>query len=78
LFAIAVADEYNNRIVVLNPTLSEARSFSVPFNDTGEIKQSLSLRFDESRSRLYVCEFDGQKRVLVFDNVFNLIDASTP
>jgi sugar lactone lactonase YvrE len=75
---IAVADRINNRILVLNPTLSQARKFWLPLQNTGVIKQPRDLCFDESRGRLYVTEVDGQKRVLVFDNVFNLNEASTP
>jgi DNA-binding beta-propeller fold protein YncE len=74
---IAVADYNNNRIIVLNPTLSEARTFSLPIN-TGVIYGPRGLWLDESRGRLYVAESSGQKRVLVFDNVYNLNEASTP
>jgi DNA-binding beta-propeller fold protein YncE len=74
---IAVADYYNNRILVLNATLSEARNFSLPIN-TGVINNPRGLWLDESRGRLYVAEEGGQKRVLVFDNVYNLNEASTP
>jgi DNA-binding beta-propeller fold protein YncE len=75
---IAVADYNNNRILVLNPTLFEARKFSLPFNYTGVINKPKGLWLDESRGRLYVAEYDGKKRVLVIDNVFNLNEASTP
>jgi DNA-binding beta-propeller fold protein YncE len=74
---IAVADKNNNRILVLNPTLSEARNFSLSIN-TGVITNPRGLWLDESRGRLYVTEQNGQKRVLVFDNVYNLNEASTP
>jgi hypothetical protein len=33
---------------------------------------------DESRGRLYVAEEDGQMRVLVFNNMYNLNEPSTP
>jgi sugar lactone lactonase YvrE len=75
---IAVADSGNKRILVLNPTLSEARIFSLPINDTGVINNPGGLWLDESRGRLYVAEFGGLQRVLVFDNVYNLNEASTP
>jgi DNA-binding beta-propeller fold protein YncE len=75
--SIAVADMNNNRILVLNSTLSEARNFSLPIN-TGVIYNPSGLWLDESRGRLYVAEYSGQKRVLVFDNVYNLNEASTP
>jgi DNA-binding beta-propeller fold protein YncE len=74
---IAIADNLNNRILVLNPTLSEARNFSLPIN-TGVINCPRGLWLDESRGRLYVTEWSGQQRVLVFDNVYNLNEASTP
>jgi hypothetical protein len=74
---IAVADFSNYRILVLNPTLSEARNFSLPIN-TGVINGPISMWLDESRGRLYVAELGGQIRVLVFDNVYNLNEASTP
>jgi DNA-binding beta-propeller fold protein YncE len=74
---IAVADENNNKIIVLNPTFSEVRDFSLPLNDTGEINNPRGLWLDESQCRLYVGEWGGQKRVLVFDNVCNLYDSSS-
>jgi DNA-binding beta-propeller fold protein YncE len=74
---IAVADGRNNRIRVLNPTLSEARNFSVPIN-AAVIYGPRGLWLDESRGRLYVSEDGGQGRLLVFDNVYNLNESSTP
>jgi hypothetical protein len=73
---IAVADYYNNRILVFNQTLSEARNFSLPIN-TGVINHPISLWLDESRGRLYVAELGGQMRLLVFENVYNLNHTST-
>ncbi len=69
---ILVADSSNNRILVLNPTLTEARPLPLPLNETGVIQWPRGLWLDESRGRLYVGETDGQYRVLVFDNVYNI------
>ena len=63
---ILVADTNNNRIVMLNASLSSARCLPVSLD--GGLKQPRCLHFDESRSRLFVGEYVGQ-RVLVFDNV---------
>jgi DNA-binding beta-propeller fold protein YncE len=65
---VLVADRYNNRILVLNPTLTEARPLSINITINGP--QGLSL--DESVGRLYVGEWDSPYRVLVIDNVFDL------
>jgi DNA-binding beta-propeller fold protein YncE len=75
---IVVADENNNRILVLNPTLSDGRLLPLPINDTGTIVQPLGLWLDESRGRLYVAENNGERRLLIFDNVFNLYEAFNP
>ncbi len=74
---ILVADMWNNRILVLNPTLSEARPLPLPLNETGVIKRPRGLWLDESRGRLYVGEDGGNYRVLVYDNVVNLSSAFT-
>ena len=71
---IFVADRDNDRILVLNSTLSDVRTLSL----SEQINGPWGLWLDESRGRLYVGEFFGQKRLLVFDNVFNLSAAFTP
>lgn len=73
-----VADFNNNRILALNPTLSEARILPLPYNETGTISKPWSLWLDESRGRLYVTENAGQNRVLVYDGVFNLCSIFAP
>jgi DNA-binding beta-propeller fold protein YncE len=75
---VLVADYSNNRIVVVNPTLSEARPLSLPIDANKPISQPLAMWLDESRGRLYVGEHGGQRRVLVFDNIFNFKAAFTP
>jgi len=60
---ILVADYGNNRIV----SLSSAHELVLPV-DNG-IQMPFGLFLDELRNRLYVGEFTGENRVLVFDNV---------
>jgi len=69
---VLVADYYNNRIMALNSSLSDARQ--LPLSVDGEVQCPMSLCLDEARGRLFVGEYDGQRRVLVFDNVVNIDD----
>ena len=64
---ILVADMWNNRIMFINSSLGSVQelALSVP----GGIQQSQSLCLDESRGRLYVGEYNGDHRVLVFDGL---------
>jgi len=62
---ILVADHRNKRILSLNSSLSSAYELVLPV-DNGI---PLGLFLDELRKRLYVGEFGGKKRVLVFDNM---------
>ena len=62
---ILVADQLNNRLLVLDPTLTSARKMSVSL-DRGVVRPS-SLWYDESRGRLYVGE-SGGKRVIILHN----------
>jgi len=64
---ILVADAYNNRILLVNSSLSSAQELAVPVDD--EIQWPRSLCLDESLGRLYVGEVGGSYRVLVFDGV---------
>jgi len=67
---ILVADKSNNRILVVNPSLSEARQLPLPVNPA--LQSPLALSFDNSRGQLYVGDFNGQHRVLVFNDVTNV------
>ena len=64
---ILVADENNNRILLVNSSLSSARKLVLPVDDG--IRWPRGLCLDESRGRLYVGEYGGSYRVLVFDGV---------
>jgi len=64
---ILVADYGNYRILSLDSSLSSAYELVLPV-DNG-IQAPFGLFLDELRNRLYVGEFGGEKRVLVFDNM---------
>lgn len=67
---VLVADKDNHRILVLNPELTEARTLPLPLDTRLVLPRGIC--FDESHGRLYVGEYGGKTRILVFDNVFNL------
>jgi DNA-binding beta-propeller fold protein YncE len=67
---IVVADSGNNRIIVLNPTLTDSSVLPLPVSPG--FTSMCGLWYDESRGRLYVGECSDNGRLLVFDNVFNL------
>ena len=62
---VFVADCDNNRILSINNGCVQELALSVD----GGIQRPLGLCLDESRGRLYVGEYSGQHRVLVFDGV---------
>jgi len=64
---ILVADKYNRRILVINPSLTDDRQLPLP-----SLKNPYSLVLDRSRGRLYVGEVEDMNRLLVFDNVTNV------
>jgi len=64
---ILVADCRNNRILSLNSSLSSAYELVLPVDNA--IQGLFGLFLDELRKRLYVGEFGGECRVLVFDNM---------
>ena len=64
---ILVADRDNNRILSMNSSLSSIQELTLPVD--GGLQQPWGLCLDESRGRLYVGEWGGSHRVLVFDNV---------
>jgi len=66
---ILVADHGNSRILSLDSSLSSAQVLALPV-DSG-LQQPSGLCLDETRGRLYVSEYDGSCRVLVFENDVN-------
>ena len=64
---ILVADRANNRIMSTNRSLERGQALALSVDDGIQAPQGLCL--DESRGRLYVVEYGGQRRVLVFDGV---------
>ena len=60
---ILVADSNNNRLLVLDPTLTSAREMSVSVD--GGLRDPLSLWYDKSRGRLYVGEWDGRRLIII-------------
>jgi len=64
---ILVADEGNNRILLINSSLGSIQELALSVD--GGIKQPWGLCLDDSRGRLYVGEWSGEHRVLVFDGV---------
>ena len=66
---VYVCDFSNHRILVMNPSLTDTRQLPLPV-DTA-LQRPYSLVLDQSRDRLYVGEYGGQNRLLVFDNVTN-------
>jgi len=63
---ILVADSCNNRLLMLDPTLTSTREMSVSVD--GGLEDPLSLWYDKSRGRLYVGEWLGS-RVIIFDRL---------
>ena len=65
---ILATDRENNRILVIDPTLTAARELKLPVNL--DLRMPKAVDFDQSRDRLYIGEDDGQTRLLVFDGLF--------
>jgi len=63
---ILVADMFNNRLLVLDRSLTSAREMSVSVD--GGLDRPLSLWYDKSRGRLYVGEWGG-KLVIIVDHL---------
>jgi len=64
---ILVADEGNNRILSINRSTGCVQELALSVD--GGIQRPRGLCLDESRGRLYVGEWGGRHRVLVFDGV---------
>jgi len=62
---ILVADKYNNRLLVIDCSLTSAHEMSVSVY--GGLKWPSSLWYDKSRGRLYVGELSG--RVIIIDHL---------
>jgi len=60
---ILVADEDNNRLLVLDRSLTSARKMSVTVD--GGLKGPFSLWYDKSRGRLYIGEYDGRRLIII-------------
>jgi len=63
---VLVADECNNRLLVIDQSLSSAHEMSVSVD--GGLQGPFSLWHDQSRRRLYIGEWRGA-RVIVIDNL---------
>jgi len=63
---ILVADKHNNRLLVIDPSLTSAHVMSVSVD--GGLNNPFSLWYDKSRGRLYIGEIQGG-RVIVIDNL---------
>jgi len=63
---VLVADQGNNRLLVMDQSLSSAHEMSVSVD--GGLDRPFSLCYDQSRRRLYIGECEGG-RVIVIDNV---------
>ena len=63
---ILVADQGNNRLLVIDPSLTSAHMMSVSVD--GGLNHPFSLWYDKSRGRLYIGEIQGG-RVIVIDNL---------
>jgi len=63
---VLVADRYNNRLLVIDQSLSSAHEMSECVD--GGLNHPYSLWYDQSRRRLYVGEWYGG-RVIVIDNL---------
>jgi len=64
---ILVVDRDNDRILLINHSLSTAQQLDLPVSDELHVPWSLCL--DESMGRLYIGEGGGSHRVLVYDGV---------
>jgi len=65
---VLVADSGNNRLLVIDQSLSSAHEMSISVD--GGLKDPWSLWYDQSRRRLYIGEREGGRgRVIVIDNL---------
>jgi len=64
---IIVADHGNNRILVVNPTMTVARQLPLPSSTA--LQSPITVHIEQSRGRLYIGEDGGQNRLLVFGKI---------
>ena len=60
---VLVADLDNNRLLVIDQSLSSAHEMSVCVD--GGLNRPYSLRYDQSRRRLYIGEWDGGRVIVI-------------
>jgi len=63
---VVVADDFNDRLLVIDQSLSSAHEMSVCVD--GGLNRPYSVWYDQSDRRLYIGEFHGE-RVIVIDNL---------
>ena len=63
---VLVADRHNNRLLVIDQSLSSAHELSVGLD--GGLKDPRTVWYDQARRRLYIGEWTGG-RVIVIDNL---------
>jgi len=71
---VLVADECNNRLLVIDQSLSRAHEMSVCVD--GGLRRPHCLWYDQSRRRLYIGEWKGG-RVIVVDNLIDFRTCAT-
>ena len=67
---ILVADQGNNRILSINSSLGSIQELALSVDGGIHVYTPEDLCLDESRGRLYIGEWGGECRVLVFDGVY--------
>jgi len=65
---ILVADNSNNRLLVLDRSLTSAHEMSMSVD--GGLKEPHSLWYDKSRGRLYIGEWTG-RRLIIIDHLMD-------
>ena len=73
---VLVADQYNDRLLVIDQSLSSAHVMSVCVD--GGLKGPWSLWYDQSRRRLYIGEMDGGRVVVIDTKDFSTKSVKAP
>ena len=66
---VSVADRNNNRLVVIDASLTTASEVRLNLTAGNTLQEPLSLAIDASRCRLYVGEYAGNNRIHVFSGI---------